>query len=132
MCKKNNTCQISLAVSILVAIIVALAFFNGLLPGIASFIIATLILAALATLVIVLVKGNREDYCLCDNGTCLSMGIAGTLFFGAIALTIELTIGTILTTILIGFLGFFSALILINLIVLLICISNNSCKKNEC
>ena len=132
MCKNNNTCLIAMAVSIIIAIAVALAFFNGFLPGIIFFVIASLILAGIATLVMVLVKGYRQDYCLCDNGVCMSVGIAGSLFFGAVALTIALTIGTILDTILIGLVGFFSALVLINLLVLLICISKNSCFKNEC
>ena len=101
MCK-NNTCLISVAISIIIAIALAIAFFAGVLPGIIALVIVTLILAALATLSLVLVKGYRDNWCLCDNGTCLVIGIAGTLFFGAIALAVTLTVGVILSAILIA------------------------------
>ena len=131
MCK-SNTCLISVAISILIAIALAIAFFVGVLPGIIALIIAVLILAALATLSIILVKGYRENWCLCDNGTCLVIGIAGTLSFGTIALAITLTVGAILSAILIALVGFFAGLTLTNLISLLICVSRSSCGHKEC
>lgn len=132
MCKKNNTCLVSVALSIILAIAAALAFFAGVLPGIIALVVASLILAAVATLVIVLVKEYRQDWCLCDNGVCLVVGIVGTLLFGTIALAVTLTVGAILSAILIALVGFFAALTLTNLIALLICVSKNNCSHKEC
>ena len=131
MCK-NNTCLISVAISIIIAIALAIAFFAGVLPGIIALVIVTLILAALATLSLVLVKGYRDNWCLCDNGTCLVIGIAGTLFFGAIALTVTLTVGAVLSAILIALVGFFAGLTFTNLMALLLCVSKSSCGHKEC
>ncbi len=131
MCK-NNTCLISIAISILIAIALSIAFFVGVLPGVLALIIAFLVLASLSTLVIVLVKGYRDNWCLCDNGTCLIVGIAGTLFFGTIALAVTLTFGAILSAILIALVGFFTGLTFTNLIALLICVSKSSCGHKDC
>ena len=132
MCKNNNTCFISIAISIVLAIAAALAFFGGFLPGIIAFVIATLILSALATLTMVLVRGYRQDYCICDNGACLVVGISGTLLFGLIALAVEIEAGFSLPALLIGIVSFFAALVLTNLIALLICMAKNTCGHKEC
>ena len=131
MCR-NNTCLISVAISIVLAIALAIAFFAGVLPEIIGLVIASLILALVSTIVIVLVKGYRQDYCLCDNGTCLVVGIGGTLLLGAISLAVTLTVGAILSTILIALVGFFAALTLTNLIALLFCVSKANCGHKEC
>lgn len=131
MCR-NNACLISIAISIVLAVAAAIAFFIGELPGIIAFVIATLILAALGALSIILVKGYRDNYCLCNNGICLVIGIAGTLLLGIIALSITLTVGVILSAILIGLLGFFAGLTLTNLVILLLCVSKTSCGHKEC
>lgn len=131
MCK-NNTCLINVVISIIIAIALAIAFFVGVLPGIIALVVALLILSALATLSVVLIKGYRDNWCLCDNGRCLILGIAGTLFFGTIALAVTLTVGTILSAILIALVGFFAGLTLTNLIALLLCVSKSSCGHKEC
>lgn len=130
MCK-NNTCLISVAISIIIAIALSIAFFVGVLPGILALVIAALILAGLAALSIILVKGYRDNWCLCDNGTCLIIGTAGTLFFGTITLAITLTVGAVLSAILIALVGFFAGLTLTNLIALLLCVSKSSCGHKE-
>lgn len=131
MCK-NNTCLISVAISIIIAIALSISFFVGVLPGILALVIAALILAGMGIVTITLVKGYRDNWCLCDNGICLITGIAGTLFFGAIALAVTLTVGAILSTILIALFGFFVGLTLTNLIALLICVSKSSCGHKDC
>ena len=132
MCKTNNSCLISVAISIVLAIASALAFFGGFLPGIISFVIAALILTALTALVIALVKGYRQDFCLCNNGICMVAGIIGTLLFGLIALAVELEAGFALPAILIGLLSFFAALVLSSLTDLLICLTRSTCGHKEC
>jgi len=131
MCK-NNTCLISVVISIIIAIALAIAFFVGVLPGILAVVVSALILAVVAVLSIILVNGYRDNRCLCDNGICLIVGIAGTILFGIVSLAVTLTVGAILPTVLIALLGFFAGLTLTNLIALLICVAKSSCGHKEC
>ena len=131
MCK-NSTCYLSIAISIITSITMAIAFYIGALPGIIFLVIASLILAALATLTIVLYKGYKDNWCLCSNGFCLSIGIAGAFLFGIPALVVTLTVGTILSTLLIALVGFFLGLTFVNLIALLLCVSKSCYIQNNC
>lgn len=131
MCNRNNTCLVSVAISLVIGVIAALTFFFALLPGISTFIIIALILAAIAIFAVLLTNGKKEDWCLCKSGICLVVGIAGTIAFGIIASLVTLVTGSIAFAVLIGLVGFFAALTLSNLVVLLICIAeaNCSCKN---
>lgn len=132
MCNRNNACLVSVAISLVIGVIAALTFFFALLPGISTFIIMALVLAAIAIFALLLANGRKEDWCLCKNGICLVIGIAGTIAFGIIASLVTLVTGSILFAVLIGLVGFFAALILSNLVVLLICVVESNCSCKNC
>ena len=131
MCK-YNTCLVSIVLSILIAIASSIAFYVGALSEVIALVIISLILALVSIMSFILVKGYRDNWCLCNNGMCLITGIAGTILFGTIALTITLTVGAVFSAIIIALVGFFAGLTLTSLITLLYCVSKSTCNYKEC
>lgn len=131
MCR-NNTCLATIAISLVIGILAGIVFFGALLPGIVTIIIIGLLLATVSIFAILLIKGRKEELCLCEYGTCLVIGIFGTIVTGIIALSLVLLTGSILFAVLIGLFGVFLVLTLLNLALILLCVVRTNCSCGYC
>ncbi|MCI8699864.1 MAG: hypothetical protein HFJ47_00800 [Clostridia bacterium] len=131
MCTKN--CAISIIISAIIGIVIGGLFSIGSIISITAGIIVALIFAAIALLSLVitvsLVKGRNEEKCLCNNGPCALIGAIGTIITGVVGLSITLTTA-FASILLVGFIGFFFALTVISILLLVMCLLMNKCTKD--
>jgi len=126
--------SIGLIISIVFGVLVAALFASGLIPFITT---AVWILFGLAVLFLVfLVSGvyfaalsvaPALQKCICKNALCLLAGTIGTIISAIVALSIELVFTLIAVIVIIGFLAFFFALMILGLIALIRCIVDKLC-----
>ena len=91
---------------ILIGVAVGILFFVGILTGIATAIIISLIFAALALLLVVIIgSSKKENKCVCKIGKCALIGAILTLILGLIASVLTIATANIGFSILIGLLG---------------------------
>ena len=132
MCNKNNTCLISLAISLVLGVFIGIAFFFGLIPGIITVIFLSLVLAFVSIIGIILLDSKKKDKCLCKNGICTIIGTAGIIVTGFLSLGIILLPAIIPFAILIGVFGFFTVLTLVSWIFILLCLTKCEYYYYEC
>lgn len=125
---------ISVAAAPAVGVLIAVLFANGLLPGIITGVwiaiaVAALLLAGvIAAGAVNSVGEGRRGICLpCRIGSIVA-AIAGTLFVGIAALIIGLTVGSLLSAVLVGAGAFFFTFLVIQAVNLAICLASNSCR----
>ncbi|MDF2588401.1 MAG: hypothetical protein K0S41_2242 [Anaerocolumna sp.] len=116
-------------ISIILGVVIAVLFSNGVIPYIRSIVKAVLILAVLllASHVVSSILSYFMDHvrikaCLASAGIPLLVSSIGTIVVGIIALGIILNIASIPVAILIGFGGFFFSLMILSFIFFIICL----------
>ncbi|MCI9063088.1 MAG: hypothetical protein HFJ17_00535 [Clostridia bacterium] len=134
MCFRFCKCVISATISILIGVAVGILFFNALIPGISTAVIISLILSALALLLLTIIGASgRENECVCRIGKCTLIGAISTLILGTIASVLTLVTASIGFAILIGLLGaafFFTIFSIAELVGCVIeCKCNYNCNK---
>lgn len=127
MCNRDCKCLTTIFISLLLGVLIGFAFFIGVISGITAALIIALVLAAFGILTILLGRGRKDNYCICDDGRCLLLGIFGTIVTATIALSITLATGSIGFAILIGAVGFFAVVTLLGIINVLFCIIRTDC-----
>lgn len=130
MCMKQCGCVLSIILSAIIGIIVGVLFFLGNIANIITFVWIAFGISAVS-LILLNVVGTSErnkSYCICKNGSCLLLGAVGSMILSLIALGLTLSIGVISIAILIGFLGLFTALTLVSLFTLTLCVVKSNCR----
>lgn len=127
-------CLISAFISIILGFIVGIVSFNVVIPGIVAALWIAFGIGVGALLLVILlaafVKG-REEWCICENGTCIAVGAIGTIISTIIGLSITITTGVVAIAVLLGITTFFLAFTLFGLLQLAICLSKKKCKCRE-
>lgn len=116
-------------ISIILGVVIAVLFSNGVIPYIRSIVKAVLILAVLllashvvSSILSYFMDHARIKACLASSGIPLLVSSIGTIVVGIIALGIILNIASIPVAILIGFGGFFFSLMILSFIFFIICL----------
>lgn len=125
---------ISVAVSIVFAVIAGVMFSFGNIPNIVTAVWISFGLAVLFLILLVagcFIAANKKSSllapCACSSGGCLLAGIIGTIVTALTALSITLNIEAISIIVLISLGAFFTALMIIAATVFIICIINELC-----
>lgn len=127
MCMKENVCKLfaSIAIGIIIALIISLLFYYGAFATItvvAQFGLL-LALASIGVLAILSISDNGLTRAnLNKNGISNLIGIIGNIAFSLIALAVTLTIGTVLSSIIVGIFIFFLILNLLSILETLLCV----------
>lgn len=131
-CKRNCGCLIPVIISLIIAIIVGVIFTPTVVTGLTTLLFIIFGVAAfflVALIAIILFGRRREDYCVCEFGTCLLIGSLGAIISSTIALA--LTVSTTVTAILIGIITFFIVLAIIQFFLLILCLIKVDCMYKE-
>lgn len=131
MGRRNCGCLITLLVGVILGIIVGYIAYTTTITGIVlalwvSFIISVISLILL-TLSALLACGKKER-CVCNNGYCIAISAVGTIITTIIGLAITITTGSIGIAILIGLATLFLAMTLLNLVKLILCLTDANCE----
>ena len=124
---------ISVAAAPAIGVLIAVLFANNLLPGIITGVwiaiaVAALVLVGLIAAGAVNSAGEGRRVCLpCRIGSIVAAA-AGTLFVGVAALVIGLTVGSLLSAVLVGAGAFFFVFLVIQAVNLAICLAAKSCR----
>ncbi len=128
-CKnKSYGCIIPAVISLILAVIVGVVFDAAVVTGLVALLYTILGVAAfflITLIVIALLPTRRENYCVCENGTCLLLGSLGAIITSVI--TLALTVSTTVTAVLLGIVTFFIALAIIEFFLFILCIVNSNC-----
>lgn len=125
-CTCSTSCAfIGTAVSLIAGIVVGLLFFFGVIPFVATPLIVTLIVGAVAfagiAAAFLFARDCRVKECLCRLRGVLFVGSAGTFLASLLAQLVTLTIGSVFAAILIGLIAFFLILLISAIICLAAC-----------
>lgn len=131
MCRRNCGCLITLLVGVILGIIVGYIAYTTAITGIVlalwvSFIISITALILL-TLSALLACGKKER-CVCNNGYCIAIPAVGTIITTIIGLAITITTGSVGIAILIGLATLFLVMTLLNLVKLILCLTDANCE----
>lgn len=118
----------------LFGVLIGVMFAMGLLPGIVIGVwvalgtAAVVLIGLIAGAIIVSANGNRgAATCMeCRIGTLLG-AIAGVLLAGVAALVIGLTVGSLLSAVIVGAGAFFFFLVIVQTVSLVLCLISNAC-----
>lgn len=116
-------------ISIIVGVLIAIAFANGTLPYLRASIKAILILAAMMLTALVgagvlsyFMENPKIKYCLLGPGIPLLISSIGTIVVGIISLSLVLDFTLLSTQILVGFGGFFASLMILSFLAFILCL----------
>lgn len=139
MCCERKLSNIFSLISVAAApglgVLLAVLFYQGLLPGIVTGVwvavgIAALVLAA--SIILAAVSPFRYDrsgfLCRCCRIGSVLAAAAGVIFAGIATLVIGLTVGSLLSAILVGFGAFFFVFLIIQAVDLILCYTSQLCK----
>ena len=123
-------------ISIIISIVIAFVIFSVFSPAIFTAIGVTAFFL-IVLLVSIFVSRREEEYCLCEFGPLLLVGVLGTITLAATILAI--TVGEIALGILFAIFSFFFALAIIQFFLLVFClikiecyVCKDKCIKNDC
>ena len=133
----KGTCIIEVLISIVIGIIAGIVFTNGVLVTVTTFaiiaLVGTAVISLLFTLLIlgtkVLGKCNGFENCICKAGGCLLASIIGTLIAGIAILIIEISTGSIVSILSVGFAAFFFVWMLLSIVSLIGCLMRDICNR---
>ena len=139
-CKRlcKGTCIIEILISIVIGIIAGIVFTNELLATVTTFAIIALVGTAVISLIFTLLilgtkvlgKCNGFEKCICKTGGCLLASIIGTLIAGiAILLIIEISAGSIVSILSVGFAAFFFVWMILSTVSLIGCLIRDICNR---
>jgi hypothetical protein len=125
MFQKNCNFLSTITVSVIIAFIITILFYNGIFTEIFYLNIFSLVLAILSILVLTLFglsDNGLTRAVLCNHCVITSVSILGNIFFNLIALLIHITTISILTTVITAIASFFFIFNLLCIFLLLISI----------
>lgn len=131
-CRRTCGCIVPAVISLLIAVIVGVIFTPAVVTGLTTLLFIIFGVAAyflLALIAIVLFGKRKEDFCICEFGTCLLVGSLGAIITSAI--TLALTVSATVTAILVGIVTFFIVLAIIQFFLLVFCLVKSSCMYKE-
>ena len=139
MCKNNNVCILPIVIAVILGIVIGALFFAGIITTeiIAIPIIIATVFAAVSLILLYVTAAfgfkKETKECVCEYGRCLIPGVALSLVSGFIALTFitTLTVGSILSAILIGIGAVGFILSFLSFFGLLVCLVNKNCYRNN-
>ena len=118
---------ISIAAAPGIGVLIAVLFNMGLLPGIVTGVWVAIAVAALLLVGLIIGSATAPSGCLpCRIGSITAAAV-GVLFTGVAALIIGLTVGSMLSAVLVGFGAFFFVFLMIQVVNLIICLVS-SCR----
>lgn len=125
-CRCGTSCAfIGTAISLIAGIIIGLLFFFAVIPFVATPLIVTLIVGAVALFAIAAAFLFVRDYsvkqCLCRLRGILFTGAVGTFLASLFAILASVTTGAVFGAIVVGVIGFFLILLISAIICLAIC-----------
>ena len=135
LCK--GTCIIEVLISIAVGIIAGIVFTNELLATVVTFANVALVAAAVISIIFTLLilgtkvlgKCNGFEKCICKTGGCLLASIIGTLIAGIAILIIEISTGSIVSILSVGFAAFFFVWMVLSIVSLIGCLMRDICNR---
>lgn len=136
MCNSSNGCScLTIVLSVLIGIAVALSYFFGLIGSIFTvtiivFAVAFLLLLAFLSIASFAAASGDDtalSECLCNNGRCLLAGIIGSLIVAIIGILVSTTASLPVALILLFLGGAFVSIMLLSVICLLRCLLNELC-----
>lgn len=131
-CKRSYGCFIPVIISLIIAIIVGVIFTPAVVTGLTTLLFIIFGVAAffLVSLIAIILFGRKkEEFCVCEYGTCLLVGALGAII--ASAITLALTVSATVTAILIGIVTFFIVLAIIQFFLLILCLIKTDCMYKE-
>lgn len=138
--KKSGLNIISIIISIVIAFVIFSVFSPAIFTAISTLLFTAIGVTAfflIVLLVSIFVSRREEEYCLCEFGPLLLVGVLGTITLAATILAI--TVGEIALGILFTIFSFFFALAIIQFFLLVFClikiecyVCKDKCIKNDC
>lgn len=133
----KGTCIIEVLISIVIGIIAGIVFTNGVLATVTTFAIIALVGTAVISLIFTLLilgtkvfgKCNGFEKCICKTGGCLLASIIGTLIAGIAILIIEISTGSIVSILSVGFAAFFFVWMVLSIVSLIGCLMRDICNR---
>ena len=135
LCKVS--CIVEILISIVIGIIAGVVFTNGLLVSVTNFAIIALISTAVSIISFTLLllgakafgKCNGLERCVCKTGGCLLASIIGTLVASIVILIMEISTGSIVSILSVGFAAFFFVWMVLSIVSLIGCLIKNICDR---
>ena len=138
-CKRlcKGTCIIEILISIVIGIIAGIVFTNELLATVTTFAIIALVGTAVISLIFTLLilgtkvlgKCNGFEKCIRKTGGCLLASIIGTLIAGIAILIVEISTGSIVSILSVGFAAFFFVWMILSTVSLIGCLIRDICNR---
>lgn len=122
---------ISIAITPVLGVLIGVLFANGLLPGIIAGVWIAIAVAAISVAAILIgsaAVSRGASGCLPCRVGSLVASAAGTLLAGVAAITIGLTVGSILSAALVGIGAFFFFFLIARAVSLAVCLVCASCR----
>ena len=121
---------ISVAITPALGVLIGVLFANGLLPGILAGVWIAIAVAAISLAAVIIggaVSSRRSAACLPCRVGSLVAAAAGVLLAGVAALTLGLTVGSLLSAAIVGLGAFFFFFLIVRAVNLAICLVYASC-----
>lgn len=131
-CRRTCGCIVPAVISLLIAVIIGVIFTPAVVTGLTTLLFIIFGVAAfflVALIAIALFGRKREDFCVCETGTCLLVGSLGAIITSAI--TLALTVSATVTAILVGIVTFFIVLAIIQFFLLILCLVKANCMYKD-
>lgn len=127
MCMKENYCKFlgSIAIGIIVALIIALLFYNAVFTSVAIAAGFSLVLALVSMGILAILSASDNGITrasLSKNSISNLISIIGNIIFSLIALSVTLATGTVLAAVIVGLFIFFLILNLLSIAETLLCV----------
>lgn len=126
--KKNGLNIVSVIISIVLAFIVFSVFSTTIFTALPTLFFIAIGITAFFLIVLlgaIFFSRRKEEYCLCEYGALLLVGILGTIIIST--LTLAITVGATALSILVAIFAFFFSLSIIQFFLLVLCLINVEC-----
>lgn len=134
MNRSNSGCLVTLLIGIILGIIVGYFVYILAIPGIVAELwigFGIGVGALVLTTITALFACGKKERCVCKNGNIIAISAIGTVITTIIGLAITITAESIGTAVLIGLATLFLTMTLLNVLRLIICLTNASCECRQ-